>query len=244
MSPDRVIRNSSCMPSMKYKYMSHMDMSQHRVIRYSKQRNYVDKNIIVIKYLPIALAVLLVNIILRVKPVEHEIVRLESPASSPESLSTSSFLFTISGVCVDPKKMSKILANTFTEHGLGINFHDLRHALEAFSHKLSQGGETGWNPIYAWMANHGSGTSAHYGRDQNSFVGVPTNISEANMMACNYWNSYILHSPSSTDEETRIQLMRQLQELNIMDKEDILSDIEPVQMKTVNQAVRITVLSK
>lgn len=215
-------------------------MSQLRDFRYSKQRNYVANHIIVVKYIPITLAVLLVNIILRVKPVEHEIVRLESPASSPESLTASTYLYTTKGVCVEPKQMSKILATTYAEHGLQIKLHDLRHALEAFSHKLSQGGETGWNPIFAWMANHGSGTSGHYGRDQNSFVGVPANISEANMVACNYWNSKILHSPSSTAEETTIQLMRQLQELQLLDKEDIVHEMEPLKTTTLNQAVRIT----
>lgn len=215
------------------------DMSQLCNIRYTKQRNYVANHIIVIKYIPIALAVLLVNIILRVKPVEHEIVRLESATSSPESLTTSTFLFTMNGICVEPKKMSKLMANTYSEFGLAINFHDLRHALEAFAHKLSQGGETGWNPIYAWMANHGPGTSAHYGRDQNSFVGIPANISEANMVACNYWNSYILHSPSSTVEETQIHLMRQLQELQLLDKEDIVSGMDLLQTKIIHQAVRM-----
>jgi hypothetical protein len=214
------------------------DMSQLCNFRYTKQRNYVANHIIVIKYIPIALAVLVVNIILRVKPVEHEIVRLESPASSPESLTTSTFLFTINGICVEPKKMSTILATTYTEFGLAINLHDLRHALEAFSHKLSQGGETGWNPFYAWMANHGPGTSGHYGRDQNSFVGIPANVSEANMVACNYWNSFILHSPSSTVAETQILLMRQLQELKLLD-EDIVNGMDLVQTKTIRQAVRI-----
>ena len=130
--------------SQNYGYV--MDMSLVKICHithffsYSKQRNCVSTNIIVIKYLPIALAVLLVNIILRVKPVEQEISRSESQASSPEaseSISTSTYLYTIAGVCVEPSKMSKLLAATFTEHGFEIQLHDLRHALEAFSHKLS-----------------------------------------------------------------------------------------------------------
>jgi hypothetical protein len=193
-----------------------------------------------IKYLPIALAVLIVNIILRVKPVEREIVRLEFQASSPEaseSILTSTYLYTMAGVCVEPSKMSKLLAATFTEHGLEILLHELRHALEAFSHKLSQGGGTGWNPIYAFLANHGQGTSGHYGRDQNSFVGVPANISEANMVACNYWNAHILHSPSSTAEETRCQLMRQLQDLMLLD-EDMIDGMDTLHTTPIEQVVR------
>lgn len=209
--------------------------------RYSKQRNCAGSTtIIVVKYLPIALAVLLVNIILRVKPVEHEIVRMESPASSSESQSTSSFLVTNAGVCIDPKRMSKILATSFSEHGFDIHLHELRHALEAFSHKLSQAGGTGWNPIFAFLANHAPGTSAHYGRDQNSFVGVPANISEANMNACNCWNAIILHSPSSTAENTKSQLMCQLQELNLLDKEDMMNDMVPIHTGPNNQEVRFT----
>jgi hypothetical protein len=186
------------------------------------------------------LAVLLVNIILRVKPVEHEIVRVESPASSSASQTASSFLCTNAGVCVEPKKMSKIMATTFSEHSFDIHLHDLRHALEAFSHKLSQAGGTGWNPVYALLANHAPGTSSHYGRDQNSFVGIPSNISEANRVACNYWNAIILHSPSSTDEETKSQLMRQLQDLKLLNEEDMIKDMVTVHTATINEAVRFT----
>ncbi len=192
------------------------------LIRYSKQRGYVSSSHVAVKFLPISLAILVVNVILRVKPVEEEFLRLDSITLNE----SSNYLCTIKGIPVDPTKMSKILANTLEEHGLGINLHDLRHALEAFSHKFSQSNGTNWNPVYALMANHSPGTSSGYGRDGNSFFGIPANISEANSNACNAWNLKILDSPSSETIETRTQLMNQLQLLDLLDAECIEEEFD------------------
>ena len=75
--------------------------------RYKKQRGYADSNTIVVKFLPIPFAVIMANIILRVKPVEAEFARLEF---NTDLLTTKSFLYTIYGVPVDPLKMASILA--------------------------------------------------------------------------------------------------------------------------------------
>jgi hypothetical protein len=98
--------------------------------------------------------------------------------------------------------------------------------LEAFSHKFSQNNGTNWNPVYALMANHSPGTSSGYGRDGNSFFGIPANISEANSIACNAWNLKILDSPSCETIETRIVLMKQLQLLDLLDAACIVEEFD------------------
>lgn len=172
------------------------------------------------KYLPIPFAVLIANLILIVKPIEECFVRVEETAKSEE---TSQFLFTVHGAPVEPLKMAGIIASTFREHGLIIDLHELRHGLEAFGHKLSNGRGTGWNPMYAFMANHGLPTSAMYGRDQNCFVGIPADVSEDNCMACEIWNNVILQSPSKLNKNTQMVLFEQLQKLGLLDDGDMVT---------------------
>ena len=128
--------------------------------RYVKQRRYTMDNTVVVKFLPWEFAVILANIILHVKPVDAAFSS-SLYASSPKQ--TSSFLFTVKGVPVEPERMSGILAETFGEYGLIINMADLRHALEAFAHKLGKP-NAAWDPFLSQMANHSSGTSSRYGR--------------------------------------------------------------------------------
>ncbi len=172
------------------------------------------------KYLPIPFAVLIANLILIVKPIEEVFVRVEDKAVSDE---TSQFMFTVQGAPVDPLKMAGIIAKTFREHGLGIELHELRHGLEAFGHKLSNSRGTGWNPMFAFMANHGLPTSAMYGRDQNCFVGIPADVSEDNRMACEMWNNVILQSPSRLNPKNQHLLFEQLQKLGLLDDDDMIT---------------------
>ena len=158
------------------------------------------------------------SIVLRVKPIEAE---LAFKHFKVDVLHTSSVLYTLKGKNVDPLKMAQILADTFTEFGFPIHISELRHALEAFSHKFSNH-SSGWNPVLARMANHEPSTSARYGRDQNAFVGIPADISESNCIASNDWNTVILGSPSMLSKETESLVYKQLQELQLMGSEVLI----------------------
>ena len=181
--------------------------------RYKKQRGYnPNSNCVVIKFLPIPLAVMIATIILKVKPIEAAFALKEC---GTEVMSTNSVLYTVDGHPIDPTKMSAILGATFQEFGLPINLEDIRHALEAFAHKFSPEGSSS-NPIFAQLAHHAPGTSFRYGRDQGCFVGIPADISIANSSACNNWNSFILDSPSMMSEASRSKIMQQLQSLDLI----------------------------
>ena len=186
--------------------------------RYKKQRGYnPNGNCVVIKFLPIPLAVMIATIILKVKPVEAEFALQEFGTNGTTTLSV---LFTTNGSPVDPTKMASILSKTFNEFGLEINMQDLRHALEAFAHKFSPEGSSS-NPIYAELANHAPATSYRYGRDQNCFVGIPADISMANSIACNNWNSLILDSPSLMSSENKPKILKSLRDLELISLTDI-----------------------
>ena len=136
-------------------------------------------------------------------------------------LQTSSVLYTIKGKTVEPLKMASILADTLSEFGFPIHISELRHALEAFSHKFYNH-NSGYDQVLARMANHAPSTSGRYGRDQNSFVGIPADISESNFIACNDWNTIILHSPSRLSKETESQVYKQLEELQLMNSQQAI----------------------
>ena len=152
------------------------------------------------------------NIVLRIKPVEAEFARMECSTNVAE---TCGVLYTLRGVAIDPTKMAKQLSDSFAEFQLPIGISALRHALEAFSHKFPQRGSS-WNGVFAKQANHNIGTSARYGRDENSFVGIPADLSEENFLSCNDWNTAILQSPSILSEESKTELFRQLEELDLL----------------------------
>ena len=194
---------------------------------YTKQRNYVESSSIqpiFVKYLPVPFAVLIASVILRVKPVEAEFARIETSANTSEC---SSFLLTEYGVPIDPLKMAAILSKYMKENGFNILLADLRHALEAFSHKFCRQG-TGWIESFARGANHTLATSARYGRDQNSFVGIPADICMENMDACNMWNVKVLHSPSMVHDEYLPQIYDQMKSLDLLSASD-LSCLEKMQ---------------
>ena len=187
---------------------------------YMKQRNYVEVGSIqsiVVKYLPIPFAVILASVILRVKPVEAEFSFAESGANK---LECSSFLVTDYGVPVQPGQMSDKMSGSMKEAGFSILGADLRHALEAFSHKFRRNG-TGWIESFARGANHTLGTSARYGRDQNSFVGIPADLCEENCDACNMWNVKVLHSPSVVHDECLQEIYQQMNSLDLLSAKDI-----------------------
>ena len=187
---------------------------------YMKQRNYVEVGSIqsiVVKYLPIPFAVILASVILRVKPVEAEFSFDESGANK---LECSSFLVTDYGVPVQPGQMSDKMSGSMKEAGFSILGADLRHALEAFSHKFRRNG-TGWIESFARGANHTLGTSARYGRDQNSFVGIPADLCEENCDACNMWNVKVLHSPSVVHDESLQEIYQQMNSLDLLSAKDI-----------------------
>ena len=94
-------------------------------------------------------------------------------------------------------------------------------AMISDSSKVSR--HTGWNPMFAFMANHGLPTSAMYGRDQNCFVGIPADVSEDNCMACEIWNNVILQSPSKLNKNTQMVLFEQLQKLGLLDDDDMIT---------------------
>jgi hypothetical protein len=160
---------------------------------------------------------MIATIILKVKPVEAEFALQEFGTNGTTTLSV---LFTTNGSPVDPTKMASILSKTFNEFGLEINMQDLRHALEAFAHKFSPEGSSS-NPIYAELANHAPATSYRYGRDQNCFVGIPADISMANSIACNNWNSLILDSPSLMSSENKPKILKSLRDLELISLTDI-----------------------
>jgi hypothetical protein len=159
-----------------------------------------------------------------VKPVEAEFARIESGANTSEC---TRFLLTQYGVPIDPEKMAGMLSKHMKEHGFHILLADLRHALEAFSHKFCRQG-TGWIESFARGANHTIGTSARYGRDQNCFVGIPADICEENMDACNMWNVKVLHSPSMVHDEYLPQIYDQMKSLDLLSAND-LSCLEKMQ---------------
>ena len=188
---------------------------------YKKQRNYVDcdsSRSVVVKYLPIPFAVILANVVLRIKPVEAEFALMECKA---DKMTCNSFLLTDHGIPIDPLKMASILSESMKEFGLDVGLADFRHALEAFSHKFRHyGAGKEWNPIYALMANHTPGTSAIYGRDQNSFVGVPADVCEDNCNSCNMWNVVVLDSPSDMNKSTELKVYQQLHSLGLLSTDE------------------------
>lgn len=181
-------------------------------IRYKKQRKYVSQDDIIVKFLPVPLAVILANIVLRVKPVEAEFALTECGHSVSE---TKGYLYTLNGTPVQPEKFAGILSDTLAECGFPIGIADLRHALEAFSHKIVKD-DTAPSHVYSAMANHNSHTSSGYGRDQNCFIGIPADLCEANRSACLKWNTLILDSPSSLLRSTSVKIFQQLLELELM----------------------------
>ena len=120
---------------------------------------------------------MLATIILMVKPVEAAFA-CDLYKTSPQE--TLAFLFTHNGANVDPLKMTSIMGDTLRHYGLETNMAELRHALDAFAHKL---GKPGWqlrDPVLSRMANHNGASSAGYGRDQFCFAKIPADLSEAN----------------------------------------------------------------
>ncbi len=170
----------------------HSTENLNHLIRFTKQRKYVTDDSIIIKFVPIPFAVVLSNIILMIKPVEAEFAKTIYGTNPRE---TQSFLYTIQGRPVQAEKMVSILSETFGEYGMPIHVSELRHALDAFAHKLGKP-SSGWDPFLAIMANHSFQTSARYGRDENATLGVPADITEGNALSCNRWNTLILNSPS------------------------------------------------
>ena len=150
-------------------------MSLVIVIRYKKQRKYTSDNSVVVKYMPRDFALIFASVIVHVKPVEAEFCRAVYKTCPTQTLE---FLFTVKGLPINPTAMNTILCETFKEFGLIMLVSELRHALDAFAHKL--GKPNRWDPILATTANHTVETSARYGRDQDSIVGIPANISEEN----------------------------------------------------------------
>ena len=155
------------------------------------------------------------NIVLRIKPIEAEFARMECQADVTE---TYGVLYTLNGTAVDPTKMAQHLSQTFEEFGFTIKISALRHALEAFAHKFPRRG-TGWNSSLVEQANHSMETSSRYGRDEDSFIGIPTDLSEANYFACNDWNTVILGSPSIMSDESRSTLFDQLKLLDLLESQ-------------------------
>jgi hypothetical protein len=159
------------------------------------------------------------NIALRVKPIEAAFAFSECGA---DVVRTSGVLFTKNGIPIDPGRMATILLQTWAEFELEIGAADLRHALEAFAHKFPKCASV-WNPSLVAQANHGMGTSARYGRDDNSFVGIPADISEANFRTCHDWNMVILDSPSMISDQLQAKITGQLQELGLMSQQPSLA---------------------
>jgi hypothetical protein len=126
--------------------------------------------------MPIEFAMLLANIVLMVKPVEAEFSAALFE-TSPEH--TRAFMFTQNGAAVVPEKMNHIMSQTLQEYGFLINISDLRHAMEAFAHKLGKPTAV-WDPYLTRTANHNSTTSGHYGRDEHCVRDVPADVSQAN----------------------------------------------------------------
>ena len=175
---------------------------------------------IVVKFLPIPLAVIIATIVIRVKPVEAEFAQVETQVSSHETLA---YLYTEHGSPVDPFKMAETLSSTWHEVGMEIKWGDLRHALEAFAHKLQPlvPRPSLMQEIFATEANHSTKQSAGYGRDENCFGGVPADVSEQNSAACNVWNVRILESPSVITEDGLTMLQQQLQNFGMLGDGDM-----------------------
>jgi hypothetical protein len=144
--------------------------------RYTKQRKYNLNTDLVVKFIPRSLALVLASVILFIKPVEAEFAR-NIYGTNP--LQTQEFLYTVQGAPVEAETMNSIMSETFAEYGLQIYMSDLRHALEAFAHKIGKG-PAQYDPFLTRTANHNIGTSATYGRDENSIIGIPADITEAN----------------------------------------------------------------
>jgi hypothetical protein len=159
------------------------------------------------------------NIVIRVKSIEAEFARIECRTDRSE---TCGVLYTLNGIAVDPTTMAQQLSDTFGEFGFKISIAPLRHALDAFAHKFYQRG-TGWSGGLVEQANHSMGTSARYGRDDESFVGIPMDISEDNYFACNDWNTVILGSPSILTDDSRSTLFKQLEELDLLGPQSLSS---------------------
>ena len=174
---------------------------------------------IVVKFIPIPFAIIIATIILRVKPVEADFSKLESQVASVDTLS---YLLTEYGVPVDPTKMAETLSRTWQEVGLEVKLADLRHALEAFAHKLQPlvPLPSMQQQVLVTLANHNAQSSSGYGRDQNSFGGVPADISEQNSAACNVWNMRILQSPSVITYDGLAMLQQQLQAFGMLSDGD------------------------
>lgn len=188
---------------------------------YKKSRNLTSKAPgIVVKFLPIPFAVILATIILRVKPIEAEFSKLETQVCTLETLS---YLYTEYGDPVNPVKMAETLSNTWQEVGFEVKLGELRHALEAFGHKMQPnvGGPTTQPQIFAHLGNHSTQSSFRYGRDENCFGGVPADITEQNSAACNMWNIRILQSPSTITVEGLQMLQQQLQHFGMLGKGDM-----------------------
>ena len=175
---------------------------------------------IVVKFLPIPFAIIIATIILRVKPVEADFAKVETQVAS---LDTLSYLFTQYGDPVDPTKMAETLSRTWQEVGLEVKLGDLRHALEAFAHKLQPfvPRPNMQQEVLVTLANHNTHSSSGYGRDQNCFGGVPADISEQNSAACNVWNRRILQSPSVITYGGLAMLQEQLQAFGMLSDGDM-----------------------
>ena len=175
---------------------------------------------IVVKFLPIPFAIIIATIILRVKPVEADFAKVETQVAS---LDTLSYLFTEYGDPVDPTKMAETLSRTWQEVGLEVKLGDLRHALEAFAHKLQPyvPRPSMQQEVLVTLANHNTHSSSGYGRDQNSFGGVPADISEQNSASCNVWNMRILQSPSVITYDGLDMLQQQLQAFGMLSDGDM-----------------------
>ena len=175
---------------------------------------------IVVKFLPIPFAIIIATIILRVKPVEADFSTVETKVASVDTLS---YLFTEYGDPVDPTKMAETLSRTWQEVGLEVKLGDLRHALEAFAHKLQPyvPRPSMQQEVLVTLANHNTHSSSGYGRDQNSFGGVPADISEQNSAACSVWNMRILQSPSVIAHDGLVMLQQQLQTFGMLSDGDM-----------------------
>jgi hypothetical protein len=175
---------------------------------------------IVVKFLPIPLAVIIATIVIRVKPVEADFAKIETTVATHETLA---YLYTEHGSPVDPFRMAETLSSTWQEVGLEVKLGDLRHALEAFAHKLQPlvPRPSIQQEIYATQANHSAKSSAGYGRDENCFGGVAADVSEQNSAACNVWNICILKSPSVITEDGLTLLQQQLQKFGMLGDGDM-----------------------
>jgi hypothetical protein len=106
-------------------------------------------------------------------------------------------LFTVDGDPIEAEIMNTILSETFSAYGLVINMSDFRHALEAFTHKIGKGSGVGvYDPFLTRTANHNTGTSASYGRDENSITGIPADVTEANFERQALRSLFLLPSPT------------------------------------------------